>query len=95
MKSERSHKARKVIDRLGKKLTRQMVLSLTACVHCGMCTESCHYVLANPGDPTYAPAYKADQLRKFFKRHIDWTGRVFPWWVNAKCIYRDEELEKL
>jgi Fe-S oxidoreductase len=95
MNKERSYKAQKVIDRMGKKLMRQMVGSLTACVHCGMCTESCHYVLANPGDPTYAPAYKADQIRKLFKRHYDWTGRVIPWWVGAKSVYTDQELEEL
>ena len=80
---------------MSKKLNRQMVGSLAACVHCGMCTEACHYVLTNPGDPTYAPAYKADRIRKIFKRHFDWTGRVLPWWVGAKSIKTDEELEEL
>jgi Fe-S oxidoreductase len=60
-----------------------------------MCTESCHYVLANPGDPTYAPAYKADRIRKLFKRHFDWTGRVFPWWVKAGSVHTDADLEEL
>ncbi|MBI4849523.1 MAG: (Fe-S)-binding protein [Nitrospirae bacterium] len=92
---KRSYKAQKVIDRLGKKLNRQMVGSLAACVHCGMCTDSCHYVLANPGDPTYAPAYKADKIRKIFKRHYDWTGSVLPSWVGAKSVFTDEELEEL
>ncbi|MFH1998498.1 MAG: response regulator [Planctomycetota bacterium] len=92
---KRSHKAQKVIERMGQKLNRQIVGSLVACVHCGMCTESCHYVLANPGDPTFAPAYKADKIRKFFKRHYDWTGRIVPWWVKAKSLYTDEELEEL
>jgi Fe-S oxidoreductase len=91
----RSHKAQKVLDRLSKKLNRQMVGSMIACVHCGMCTESCHYVQTNPDDPTYAPAYKADQIRKIFKRHHDWMGRVFPWWVHAKTILTDEDLEEL
>jgi len=95
MAKVRSYKAQKVLDRLGKKLNRQMVGSLVACVHCGMCTQACHYVLTNPGDPTYAPAWKADRLRKIFKRHFDWTGRVFPWWVGAKSIWTDEELEEL
>jgi Fe-S oxidoreductase/CheY-like chemotaxis protein len=94
-KTKRSYNAQKVIERMGKKLNRQIVGSLTACVHCGMCTDSCHYVLANPGDPTYAPAYKADQIRKIFKRHYDWTGRVLPWWVKAKSIHSDEDLENL
>ncbi len=90
-----SHNAQKVIERLGKKLNRQIAGSLAACVHCGMCTQSCHYVLSNPGDPTYAPAYKADRIRKIFKRHYDWTGRVFPRWVNAASIATDEDLEEL
>lgn len=91
----RSHRAQVVIDRMGKKLNRQMMTSLLACVHCGICTESCHYVLSNPGDPTFAPSYKADQIRKFFKRHYDWTGRIIPWWVKARSLYSDEELEQL
>ncbi|HUT13870.1 MAG TPA: (Fe-S)-binding protein [Thermoguttaceae bacterium] len=94
-KPTRSQKAQKVLERMGQKLSRQMVGSLVACVHCGMCTESCHYVLANPGDPTYAPAYKADRIRKLFKRHFDWTGRVFPWWVKAGSVFTDEDLEEL
>lgn len=91
----RSYKAEKVVERMGKKLSRQVLSSFLACVHCGMCTESCHYVLTHPDDPTMAPAYKADQVRKLFKRHYDWTGRVFPWWVKAKSVYTDEELEEL
>ena len=92
---QRSQKAQKVIDRLGQKLTRQVVGSLAACVHCGMCTDSCHYVLSHPDDPTMAPSWKADRLRKLFKRHYDWTGRVFPWWVKAGSVYTDEELEEM
>ena len=91
----RSHKAGKFVEGMGKKLNRQLVGSLVGCVHCGMCTESCHYVLANPDDPTYAPAYKADQIRKIFKRNFDWTGKIFPWWVHAQDIRTDEDLEKL
>jgi len=93
--NKRSHKAQIVIERMGKKLNRQVVGSLLACVHCGNCTDSCHYVMTNPDDPSYAPAVKADKIRALFKRHYDWTGRVFPWWVHAKSVYSDEELEEL
>ncbi len=91
----RSYRAQKVIERMGEKLNRQIAGSMIACVHCGMCIDSCHYVLANPGDPTYAPPYKADRIRKLFKKHFDWTGRVAPWWVKAGSVYTDEELEEL
>jgi Fe-S oxidoreductase/ActR/RegA family two-component response regulator len=93
--NHRSHKAQKVLERFEKKLNRQIVGSLVGCVHCGNCTNACHYVLANPGDTTYAPAYKADRIRQIFKRHFDWTGRVLPWWVHAKSVYTDQDLEEL
>lgn len=92
---EGSLKAHQVIQLLGEKLNRQIVGSLVACVHCGLCTDACHYVLANPGDVTYAPAYKADRLRKIFKRHYDWTGRVLPRWVGAATVDSDADLEEL
>ena len=95
MANQRTWKAQKLVDRLEQKVNRQVMLSLEACVHCGLCTDQCHYVLANPDDPTYAPAYKGDRLRKLFKAHIDWTGRAVPWWVGAKSVYTDEELEEL
>jgi len=91
----RSWKAEKLIERMRQKVTRQMMLSLEACVHCGLCTDQCHYVLANPGDVSYAPAYKADKIRKLFKAHLDWTGRAAPWWVGARSVYTDAELEEL
>ena len=93
--TNRSRKAELVIERMGEKLNRQIVGSLVACVHCGMCTDACHYVLANPGDPTYAPTYKADRIRRIFKRHYDWTGRVVPWWTKAGTVNTDEDLEEL
>jgi len=93
--TEKSLKAQQVIDLLGEKLNRQIVGSLVACVHCGLCTDACHYVLANPGDVTFAPAYKADRIRKIFKRHYDWTGRVLPRWVGAATVNSEEDLEEL
>ena len=77
------------------KLSRQLVGSLVACVHCGMCNDACHYALSFPDDPKMTPSYKADQLRKIFKAKHDWTGRVFPKWVGAKVPMTDEDLEEL
>jgi Fe-S oxidoreductase/ActR/RegA family two-component response regulator len=83
-------------EQLAKKLNRQVVGSLVGCVHCGMCDESCHYVLAFPDDHKMTPSYKADQVRKLFKANHDWTGSVFPWWVGAdKVPLTDDDLEAL
>jgi Fe-S oxidoreductase/ActR/RegA family two-component response regulator len=83
-------------EQLAKKLNRQVVGSLVGCVHCGMCDESCHYVLAFPDDHKMTPSYKADQVRKLFKANHDWTGSVFPWWVGAdKVPLTDDDLDTL
>ncbi len=90
-----SNNVARFLDLLSERLNRHLVSSMMACVHCGMCAESCHYVLARPDDPTMTPAYKADQIRRIFKRHMDWTGRIFPWWVGADTPRNDEDLNRL
>ncbi|MFZ5787368.1 MAG: response regulator [Acidobacteriota bacterium] len=92
---ERTWKVERMVELLGRKLSRPVVGSLVGCVHCGMCNDACHYVLTHPDDPRMTPSYKADQLRKIFKANFDWTGRVLPWWVKASTPATDEELEVL
>jgi Fe-S oxidoreductase/CheY-like chemotaxis protein len=90
----KTHKVKMMEQQLAKKLTRQVVGSLVGCVHCGMCNDACHYVLAFPDDPKMTPSYKADQLRKLFKANFDWTGKAIPWWVGAdKAPLTDDDLE--
>ncbi|MFA4915481.1 MAG: (Fe-S)-binding protein [Syntrophales bacterium] len=86
---------KKLLELLKPKLSRQVVSSMVGCVHCGMCAESCHYALVRPHDPTMTPAYKADQIRRIFKKHFDWTGRIVPWWVHANSPKDDEDLKRL
>lgn len=83
------------LELLRERINRQLVGSMVACVHCGMCAESCHYVLSMPEDPTMTPAYKADQIRRIFKRHMDWMGKIAPWWVKAGVPENDEDLNRL
>ncbi len=85
----------KFLDLLSERINRQLASSLLGCVHCGICADSCHYFLARPDDPTMTPVWKADQIRQIFKKHIDWTGRVVPWWVKAKVPSDDADLNRL
>ncbi len=86
---------RRFLDLLGRRINRQIVSSFVACVHCGRCAESCHYFLARPWDPTMVPVWKVDQIRRVFKRHLDWTGRLAPWWVHARRPADDDDLNRL
>ena len=93
--NDASNKIQAMRELLAKKLTRPVVGSLVACVHCGMCNDACHYVLTHPDDPKMTPSFKADQLRKLFKYNYDWTGKVIPWWVGAKEPLSDADLDVL
>jgi len=82
------------VEGFHEKLTRQAVLSFASCVHCGLCTDSCHYYLAT-GDPAMAPAHKVDQVRKLFKAEVDWLGRLAPWWVGGRSVTSESQLREL
>ncbi len=91
----RSEKARKVVEGFQKATaTRQAVLALATCAHCGLCSDSCHYYLAT-GDPKMTPTYKADRVRRLYKYHKDWLGRLVPGWVGGGTLTSDADLEEL
>jgi Fe-S oxidoreductase/ActR/RegA family two-component response regulator len=89
-----SEKAKRFNENFKKRVNRQHALSLAVCAHCGMCNESCHYFLATK-DPKMTPAYKADRIRRLYKKHFDWLGKVAPFWVGASSVKTDEDLEEL
>ncbi len=92
VRSEKAQKAVKAFEEAA--TTREAVLALAACVHCGLCAESCHYYLAT-GDPRMTPAYKADRVRRLYKHHADWLARLVPGWVGGGTLLTDQDLEDL
>jgi Fe-S oxidoreductase len=50
-----------------KKIDRSLALDLEACVHCGHCSEACHFFEATQ-DPKYTPTRKLDLLRRVHAR---------------------------
>ena len=84
---------KQAMDVLAAKLTRQLAVNMHACVHCGLCFDSCHYYLST-GDPKLTPAYKAEQLRRLYKGRYDWMGRLAPGWVHA-AKPTEEQLDQL
>jgi Fe-S oxidoreductase len=61
----------------------RLAASLNACVHCGLCADSCHYFVAT-GDPKMQPAYKVGLVQSVFKRYDTSAGRLFPLLVGAR-----------
>lgn len=71
------------------KLNRVVATSLAGCIHCGLCSDSCHYSASIPEDKTLVPAYKADRFRKWYKSRYDWMAKVFPSFVGAQPLSKD------
>lgn len=82
-------KAALALEVLRQRLNRQLQASLEVCVRCGLCAESCHYYVADP-KPEYVPAYRAEQLRKIYRRLFDPVGKAAPGWVGAAEL--DQEM---
>lgn len=54
----------------------RLKIYVDTCVHCGLCSDACHYYLSHDNDPTYAPAGKVKQtiweiLKKKGKVSVD------------------------
>jgi len=88
---ERVRRAKKTFMQ---KLDSSMALDLETCIHCGMCAEACHFYEATQ-DERYAPVYKLEPLRRFYRRELSpmrWLFKPFTRDVTLKDLERWQEL---
>lgn len=55
-----------------------MATYLESCIHCGMCSEACHFFIATH-DAKYTPIYKVEPLKKIYRRELApmrWLNRL-------------------
>ena len=80
----------KAIAKMGELLDkyRSLRVYLDACVHCGACTDKCHYFLGT-GDPQNMPVARQDLMRKVYRRHFTFAGKHFPSLVGAEDLTRE------
>ncbi len=71
----------KMAELLGK--YRSLRVYLDACVHCGACTDKCHYFLGT-GDPKNMPVARQELMRKVYRRHFTLAGKIAPKLVGAE-----------
>lgn len=80
----------KAIAKMGDLLDkyRSFKVYLDACVHCGACTDKCHYFLGT-SDPKNMPVARQDLVRKVYRRYFTFTGKYFPKLVGAEDLTTD------
>ncbi len=67
---------------------RSLRVYLDACVHCGACSDKCHYYLGT-GDPKNMPVARQDLMRGVYRRHFTVAGKLFPKLVGATDLTKD------
>jgi Fe-S oxidoreductase len=80
----------RVIDRMEQVLKkfRSVRVYMDACVHCGACTDKCHYYLGT-SDPNNMPVARQELMRKVYRRYFTLPGKIAPWLVGAEDLTKD------
>ena len=80
----------KAIAKMGELLGkyRSLRVYMDTCVHCGACSDKCHYFLGT-GDPKNMPVARQDLMRKVYRRYFTFAGKYFPWLVGAVDLTRE------
>jgi Fe-S oxidoreductase len=62
---------------LDKRMNRQLLYYLDICTRCSICKDACHqYVITE--DILYLPAYRAELLRRVYKKYFTRSGKFYP-----------------
>ncbi len=80
----------KALARMGELLGkyRSLKVYMDACVHCGACSDKCHYFIGTQ-DPKNMPVARQDLLRSVYRRYFTIAGKYFPWLVGARDLTRE------
>ena len=80
----------KAIARMGELLHkyRSLKVYMDTCVHCGACSDKCHYFLGT-ADAKNMPVARQDLMRQVYRRYFTFAGKYFPWLVGAKDFTRE------
>ena len=80
----------RALDKMGELLGkyRSLRVFMDACVHCGACTDKCHYFLGT-ADPKNMPVARQDLMRKVYRRYFTLPGKIAPWLVGAVDLTED------
>jgi Fe-S oxidoreductase len=78
---------------LNDRTNRQLLYYLDTCTRCAICKDSCHQYVTTK-DVLYLPAYRAELLRRIWRRYFTIEGKLIPSNVEAH-LPNDRDLDLL
>ncbi len=82
-----------LVDILDKKMNRQLLYYLDICTRCSICKDACHQYVSTR-DVLYLPAYRAELIRRVYKKYFTGMGQFIPALGEAREI-DDKLLDEL
>jgi Fe-S oxidoreductase len=67
---------------------RSLKVFLDSCVHCGACSDKCHYYIGTQ-DPKNMPVARQDLMRSVYRRYFTLPGKLFPKLVGARDLTKE------
>jgi Fe-S oxidoreductase len=67
---------------------RSLRVFMDACVHCGACSDKCHYFIGTQ-DPKNMPVARQDLMRSVYRRYFTFAGKYFPKLVGARDLTKE------
>ncbi len=86
-------KKEKLLDLFRSKLDRPMRYYLDVCTRCGICKDAC-FAYASVPKVQYTPVWRAEVVRKIYKRYFKWTGRFLPF-LGESMEIDDDTMKQL
>ncbi|MCK5576885.1 MAG: hypothetical protein KAI14_01075, partial [Dehalococcoidales bacterium] len=74
-----------LVDILDKKMNRQLLYYLDICTRCSICKDACHQYVSTR-DVLYLPAYRAELIRRVYKKYFTGMGQFIPALGEAREI---------
>lgn len=68
---------------IDKRLNRQLFYYIDICTRCGLCKDACHQYVATE-DVIYLPAYRAELIRRVYKKYFTKTGKFAPSLIEGR-----------
>jgi Fe-S oxidoreductase len=94
MIEKKTAKKEALLEVLKSRINRQLLFYLDLCARCAICRDACHQYKVTK-DITYLPAYRAELIRRIYKKNISPFGKVFPWLFEGKEVDNEKLLEEL
>ena len=94
MIEEKAVQKKALLEVLKSRINRQLLLYLDTCARCAICRDSCHQYKVTK-DITFLPAYRAELVRRIYKKNISPVGRIFPRLFEGREVDDEKLLEEL